>query len=105
MRSSYVFTNRKANCPAIITYSNHKHFRAQKFLICQSSHAYANFTIMPMPGLYSCMTKVFSSSCRFYKHAKFIFMHAKSYNILEIKYFPTCKYFQKTRAQTSSFSH
>ncbi|KAI5682064.1 hypothetical protein M9H77_03292 [Catharanthus roseus] len=54
---SYVFTNRKANCPAIITDSSHKHFRAPKILIRQSSHAYANFTIMPMPGLYSCMLK------------------------------------------------
>ncbi|KAI5653673.1 hypothetical protein M9H77_30860 [Catharanthus roseus] len=54
---SYVFTNRKANCPAIITDSRHKHFRAQKVLIRQSSHAYENFTNMPMLGLCSCMLK------------------------------------------------
>ncbi|KAI5681350.1 hypothetical protein M9H77_02577 [Catharanthus roseus] len=57
IRFSYVFTNRKANCPAIITDSSHKYFRAPKILIRQSSHAYANFIIMPMPGIYSCMLK------------------------------------------------
>ncbi|KAI5680827.1 hypothetical protein M9H77_02054 [Catharanthus roseus] len=39
------------------TDSSHKHFKATKILIRQSSHACATFTIMPMSGLYSCMSK------------------------------------------------
>ncbi|KAI5653431.1 hypothetical protein M9H77_30618 [Catharanthus roseus] len=57
MRFSYVFTNQRAICPATEIDSSHKHYRVVKILICQSSHAYANFTIMPMPDLYSCMSK------------------------------------------------
>ncbi|KAI5675671.1 hypothetical protein M9H77_06621 [Catharanthus roseus] len=47
----------------------HKNFRAPKILIRQSSHAYANVTIMPMPGLYSCMSKYILQTCHVYIHA------------------------------------
>ncbi|KAI5680803.1 hypothetical protein M9H77_02030 [Catharanthus roseus] len=64
MRFSHVFTNRKAICPAIRTNSSDKHYRVVKILIRQSSHAYANFTIMPMPDLYSCLSKHVTSQAK-----------------------------------------
>ncbi|KAI5681635.1 hypothetical protein M9H77_02863 [Catharanthus roseus] len=110
MGFSYVFTNRKATCPTIEIYSNHKPFRAAEIPVCQSSHAYADFTIMP--DLYSCTSNyvTFQESARSthayadYEHARSIFMHAKSCNFSRPKHFPTHKYFQKIREQTTSLS-
>ncbi|KAI5659142.1 hypothetical protein M9H77_27935 [Catharanthus roseus] len=87
MGFSYVFTNQKATCPAIGTYSSHKHFRAVKIPIRQSSYAYADFTIMA--DLYSCLST---------------FIHAKSCYFSRPKHFSIHKYFQKTHIQTHSFS-
>ncbi|KAI5672814.1 hypothetical protein M9H77_13178 [Catharanthus roseus] len=49
---------------AIGTDSSHKHYGVVKILIRQSSHAYANFTIMPMPDLYSCLSKHVTSQAK-----------------------------------------
>ncbi|KAI5659062.1 hypothetical protein M9H77_27855 [Catharanthus roseus] len=46
----------------------HKHFKAPKILIHQSSHAHANFTNMPMPDLYSCISKHILQTCHVYIH-------------------------------------
>ncbi|KAI5681025.1 hypothetical protein M9H77_02252 [Catharanthus roseus] len=54
----------RAICPAAGTDSSHKHYRVVKILIRQLSHAYANFTIMPMPDLYSCMSKYVTFQAR-----------------------------------------
>ncbi|KAI5650152.1 hypothetical protein M9H77_36157 [Catharanthus roseus] len=54
---SHITGQNRLQTPGAPTNSSHKRYRVVKILIRQSSHAYANFTIMPMQDLYSCMSK------------------------------------------------
>ncbi|KAI5660998.1 hypothetical protein M9H77_20321 [Catharanthus roseus] len=68
-KSIHVIGTGPTTCQVIRTDSSHKRFRVVKIPIRQSSHAYANFTIKPIPDLYSCMSKHVTSQARiFYKY-------------------------------------